>query len=358
LKTERLLPLAELFAVDSSSPYYNESRKANVFYAESWAFIYYMMHGDYADAFKRYIEASTKSEVNLLDYVKVKPNELEGEFANYLRLIVQRSRNTTVKINAQTSSMQVEAIPDAQAQISMAEIFLASGQVEQARHYFEVATATDGEVPRASYYRGDLARLAGDPAARDFFVDALADPQLGARAAVQLAQMGELHIPSVRSLLEQAAVVNTRMSDVYLALVDIYTDEMHRIEEAVRLRQRAYTPTIGASRTVEPVEAQVSWQSYANGREPNTAWELLADSAGGPRLETFIAPYYPRDLLEQKSAGKVVMEVQVTDRGDVAGVWLVSADPDVFATLATAAVRVWRFEPIASKIRVILDFKP
>jgi len=358
LKTERLLPLEELFAVDSSSPYYNESRKANVFYAESWAFIYYMMHVDYSDAFKRYIEASTKSEVNLLDYVKVKPNELEGEFANYLRLIVQRSRNTTVKINAQTSSMQVEAIPDAQAQISMAEIFLASGQVEQARHYFEVATATDGEVPRASYYRGVLARLAGDPAARDFFVDALADPQLGARAAVQLAQMGELHIPSVRSLLEQAAVVNTRMSDVYLALVDIYTDEMHRIEEAVGLRQRAYTPTIGASRTVAPVEAQVSWQSYANGREPNTAWELLADSAGGPRLETFIAPYYPRDLLEQKSAGKVVMEVQVTDRGDVAGVWLVSADPDVFATLATAAVRVWRFEPIASKIRVILDFKP
>ncbi len=102
----------------------------------------------------------------------------------------------------------------------------------------------------------------------------------------------------------------------------------------------------------------MAWQPYANGQQPNTAWELLTDSAGGPRLETFIAPYYPPDLLEQKSAGKVVMEVQVTDRGDVAGVWLVSADPDVFATLATAAVREWRFEPIPSKIRVILDFKP
>ena len=52
------------------------------------------------------------------------------------------------------------------------------------------------------------------------------------------------------------------------------------------------------------------------------------------------------------------MEVQVTERGEVAGVWLVSADPDVFGTLATAAVREWRFEPIPSKIRVILDFKP
>ena len=255
LRTERLLPLEQLFAVDSTSPYYNEARKANVFYAESWAFIYYMMHGDYADAFKRYIEASTRSEVDLLDYVKVKPNELDSEFVNYLRLIVQRSRNTTVKINAQPPSMKVETIPDAQAQISMAEIFLASGDVVQARHYFEIANTTEGELPRASYYSGVLARLAGDPAARDFFVDALADPQLGARAAVQLVQLGELHIPTVRSLLEQAAAAKTRMSDVYLALADIYTDEMQRIEEAVRLRRPTDIGTIVALRTVPQVEA-------------------------------------------------------------------------------------------------------
>jgi TonB family protein len=84
----------------------------------------------------------------------------------------------------------------------------------------------------------------------------------------------------------------------------------------------------------------------------------MADSATGPRLQSFIAPYYPRELLEQKSAGKVVMEVEVTDKGAVAGVWLVSAEPDVFGTLATSAVREWRFEPIPSKIRVVLDFTP
>src|SRR5262245_56147711 len=254
LKTEPLLPLEKLFAVDSNSPFYNESRKANVFYAESWAFIYYMMHGDYTDAFKRYIEASTTSEVNLLDYLKVKANELNSEFVNYLRLIGQRSRNTTVRINAQTPSMKVEMIPDAQAQISMAEIFLASGEVAQARHYFEIANTMEEELPRASYYRGVLARLAGDPAARDLFVDALSDPQLGARAAVQLVQMGEVHIPTVRSLLEQAAAAKTRMADVYLALADIYTDEMEQIEEAVRLRQRVNTPAI-AARPIAPVEA-------------------------------------------------------------------------------------------------------
>jgi TonB family protein len=148
------------------------------------------------------------------------------------------------------------------------------------------------------------------------------------------------------------------MSEVYLALVDIYTDEVHRIEEAVRLRRQADTARIAARRVAPVVEPSVSWQSYANGREANTAWELLSDSAGGPRLQTFITPYYPPELLAQKSAGKVVMDVQITEKGDIAGIWLVSAEPEVFANLATTAVRDWRFEPIPSKIRVILHFQP
>jgi TonB family protein len=357
LRTEKLLSLEQFLAVDSSSPYYNESRKANVFYAQSWAFIYYMMHGDYAEGFKRYIEASSKSEVNLLDHLKVTATELESEFTGYLRVIVQRSRRVDVKINPQEWPIKIETIPDEQARISMAEIFLASGQVDDARRYFEGVNTAGQEFPRASYYRGVLARLSGDPAARDLFIDALVDPQLGTRAAVQLVQMGELQIPSVRSLLEQASEAKTRMSDVYLALADIYIDEVHRVEETVKLRQRSIDAPL-PSRTPLSSEAETSWLLYAHGSGLNTTWELLSESAAGPRMDIFIAPYYPPELLEQKTSGKVVMEVQITESGDVAGVRLISSEPEIFGTLATAAVREWRFEPIRSKIRVILDFRP
>ncbi|PYV01584.1 MAG: hypothetical protein DMG26_13230 [Acidobacteria bacterium] len=37
LRSTKLLPLATLFAVDHSSPYYNEENKGSTFYAESWA---------------------------------------------------------------------------------------------------------------------------------------------------------------------------------------------------------------------------------------------------------------------------------------------------------------------------------
>jgi len=74
--------------------------------------------------------------------------------------------------------------------------------------------------------------------------------------------------------------------------------------------------------------------------------------------ETFVAPYYPEELLEQKLTGEVVVDVQITNEGNVAGIWLVSATPDIFSSLATTAIRQWKFEAVAAKIRVVMEFKP
>jgi tetratricopeptide (TPR) repeat protein len=43
LQSNSLLPIETLLAVDHSSPYYNESNRASVFYAESWALVHYLM---------------------------------------------------------------------------------------------------------------------------------------------------------------------------------------------------------------------------------------------------------------------------------------------------------------------------
>lgn len=41
-----IVPLKTLLAVDHKSPYYNEGRKAGMFYAESWGLVHYLMLGD------------------------------------------------------------------------------------------------------------------------------------------------------------------------------------------------------------------------------------------------------------------------------------------------------------------------
>lgn len=43
LREAKLLPFQSLFAIDYSSPYYNEDNKGSIFYAESWVLVHYLM---------------------------------------------------------------------------------------------------------------------------------------------------------------------------------------------------------------------------------------------------------------------------------------------------------------------------
>ncbi|HET9712267.1 MAG TPA: DUF1570 domain-containing protein, partial [Pyrinomonadaceae bacterium] len=45
LRDSRMLPLRTLFEVDHKSPYYNESEKQSIFYAQSWALMHYFIIG-------------------------------------------------------------------------------------------------------------------------------------------------------------------------------------------------------------------------------------------------------------------------------------------------------------------------
>ncbi len=353
LKSNRLLPLRDFFKVDSSSPYYNESLKASVFYAQAWAFTHYLMHGEHSEEFRRYLEALTNAGVSLFDYVKVSERELESGFESYLRLMLPRAAHTSLKAASESWSMKIESIPDSEAGMSIAEIFLANGQYAEARRHLE---ALGPELTRASYYRGVLARMALDTiAAHDFFVDALLDPNLGPRAAAQLVQMGDSEIPAVRTLLEQTAASGTRNPQVYLALTQIYSEDLRRLEETVRASRRRSGPAI-ASREPLPGLADPARERYAQGAEQNIRYELLAEAGQRPHIETFVAPYYPPELIDEKISGEVVVDVQITAEGKVGGLWLISANPDIFGGLATAAIREWRFEGTPAKIRIVLRF--
>jgi tetratricopeptide (TPR) repeat protein len=46
LRSNQLLPLRTLLAVDYKSPYYNEANHMNIFYAESWMFMHYLLQSD------------------------------------------------------------------------------------------------------------------------------------------------------------------------------------------------------------------------------------------------------------------------------------------------------------------------
>jgi hypothetical protein len=359
LKTYRLLPLAEFLNVDHDSPHYNETSKANGFYAQAWAFVHFMQNR-HAAAFKSYIDALSGGRADLFDFVKVTPRTLQTDFENYVNWFLARATGVRIRSEREKWTMRVEPIVDAEARMSISEILITMGRLDEARVHLEAIDALEAEFPRASYYRGVLARLSDhDEDARDLFVDALMDPQLGPRAAVSLVQIGEMQIPSVRSTLEQSARANTRTPDVYWALSEIYLEDIRRIQETVVLSARAMPlPSRPPATPPEPMPAQEEFRNYASGSNSNVRYALLTNSALEPALQTAPSPYYPEELLGDKVGGRVVVDLQVAPTGDVGGVWLVSAVPDVFGTLATTAVRDWKFESVPAVIRVVLEFVP
>jgi TonB family protein len=296
----------------------------------------------------------------LLPFLNVNERDLETGFQTYVKLFLQRRNLSSMKVSPAQWSMDIQSIPETEAEMSIAEIFLANGKWDEARRHLETLAGRAPDSTRVSYYRGVLARIAGEPRARDFFVDALLDPWLNVRAAVQLAEMGEWQIPAVRTLLEEAAAMETRNPKVYLALTTIYRDELDQLEKAVKLKKQAdevAAPRPGMTHNPAP-QNETSWKMYMQGSDSHVQYQVLSESDRKPDVRTVVAPYYPAELLEQKLSGEVTMDVQVTEQGKVGGIWLVSAMPDLFETLATSAVREWQFEPLSTKVRVVLRFKP
>jgi tetratricopeptide (TPR) repeat protein len=90
LRRESIWPLAKLFAVDRRSPEYNESTKAGIFYAESWALVHYLMFQDLkngTEQFSQFIQLLTR-EVSIADAFqtafKRDYRKVEQELRDYL----------------------------------------------------------------------------------------------------------------------------------------------------------------------------------------------------------------------------------------------------------------------------------
>jgi tetratricopeptide (TPR) repeat protein len=91
LLREQYLPLAELIAVDQSSPLYNEGSKRSIFYAESWALTHYAMTQmpDGLAAINRYTTASAEGRAPA-DAFREAFGATPAEFDKQLRAYVHR----------------------------------------------------------------------------------------------------------------------------------------------------------------------------------------------------------------------------------------------------------------------------
>ena len=129
LRQNRLLPLATLFTVDTSSPLYHEENKGSIFYSESWALTHYIFMRDFADKGQR-----LTTYTQLLGQ-KVEPltaatqafgdlKQLQSALEGYIRQGSYQYFKKVARTEVDDSAFKVQSLPPATADAIRAD-FLA-----------------------------------------------------------------------------------------------------------------------------------------------------------------------------------------------------------------------------------------
>jgi len=169
LRDNKMLPFRTLFQVDSKSPYYNESEKQSIFYAESWALMHYLVlgkDGQRMEQMGKFVELVNR-KVSLEDAFQQAFATSFEAMEKELRAYIQRDRYPIISgsfTNKVTydSAMQSAPITEAEAQAYLGDLLLKSNRAE-AEAYLQRALALDPNLPMANASFGLLRVREGKP---------------------------------------------------------------------------------------------------------------------------------------------------------------------------------------------------
>lgn len=162
LRRQPLLPLSTLFGIDDQSPYYNEPGKREIFYAESWAFVHYLLNGNALrrPQFLRYLELISSGHSNedaLRQAFQTNASGLEQELREYVQRERYREQSITfaepLEFDTEMQSAQSSA---AETQFYLGDLLLHTGRIEAAEAYLLNALKLDEALAPAHAALGQL----------------------------------------------------------------------------------------------------------------------------------------------------------------------------------------------------------
>jgi len=156
LREKKMLPLRTLFQVDQSSPYYNESDKQSIFYAESWALLHYLIlgkDGQRMTQMGKFLELLSANVAVAQAFQQAFAMSFES-MERELRAYIQRDRYPIVSGSFSTrvgydTSMQSAPVSEAEAQAYLGDLLLHSNRAD-CEAYLQRALALDPDLPLAN----------------------------------------------------------------------------------------------------------------------------------------------------------------------------------------------------------------
>lgn len=316
------LRLRELVGVDRASPWYTQADRLEVFDAECWAFVHYLMFGDegaHRSEFDRFLAlvASGSTPDGALESSLGNLDALEAGFAEYLSRQLYQYLRITVDTSVKTEAFATNAVSDTDSLVTRSAFHVAMGRPAEARNALDQARQLQPDSP-GSYgaegllvdYEGKLDEAAAayakavDLGSKDFYVHYRLAQLLWARSRREDAQ-----------------------KDARDALALAGTTGQRRTAQELVDRTNA-TP----ARPTRPVPPGV----YRAG-----SGILL------PRLLTEVKPAYTTAARDAKVTGTVVLDCIVGVDGQISDVKVVRSLDSAYGLddEAVKAVRQWRFAP-------------
>ncbi len=258
LQDRSLIPLNVLFAVDTSSPYYNEADKTSLFYAESWALTHYLMLGDrktHASMLKAYLEnleqGNKPDEAARLAFGDLK--RLQFDLQAYIHTGgLPYLKVPSAKINE--AELKVRFISEAEACAYRGGFAAVRGQAALANAALGEALRLDPKAALAYQYLGVTQFLAGqreqalESTSKAITLDPGSSFTRYFRAFVDASSLGMmLNDPRVEGDLRTAIELSPDFVPPYALMAEYFAAENRNLPEALTLAEKAVAFEPGSS---------------------------------------------------------------------------------------------------------------
>jgi tetratricopeptide (TPR) repeat protein len=169
LRQEKLLPLRTLFTVDHDSPYYNESGKRGVFYAESWALVHYLILGNNGQRvpqlgkFLQLIKADVAIDEAFKQAFQMEVETLEKELKKYIEGHTFKMQVATFEHKLEfDSELKTAPLTEAEAEAYLGDLLLHTNRLQDAEVRLRQALTLDPKMTKARASLGILRARQGD----------------------------------------------------------------------------------------------------------------------------------------------------------------------------------------------------
>ncbi|HEX5705740.1 MAG TPA: tetratricopeptide repeat protein [Pyrinomonadaceae bacterium] len=156
LRDRQMLPLETLLTVDHRSPHYNETSKAGIFYAQSWALIHYLMLGEGGKRQGQLTQfiGRLNSEMTLEENFRQSFQADYKTVGDELRAYVRRFTFPALKVTFHKEvdfSKEVTSSPMSEAEVEYlsGDLLLRGGRFEEAEKYLRRALELNPSHARA-----------------------------------------------------------------------------------------------------------------------------------------------------------------------------------------------------------------